>query len=183
MNAVFQVNGSLDYHKIHTKSVRADGLSGLPGPDDPIKLVPVPMRTDLGPPRAYPYSNSTWGCTIDGWKPQAAISMTGPDGLQEVILANYWKPPDRKSPHMHAKGPRLQLMKLKDPVPKEFSDLMSPLGYSAAVHGVTAVPQGPRVPQGPGVAQAAVHGPQVAQTDQNGATGSQDPWHPWPNWT
>ena len=41
---------------------------------------------------------------------------------------------------MSAKGPHLQLIKLKDPVPKEFSDLISPLAYLARAQGVSVGP-------------------------------------------
>jgi hypothetical protein len=84
-----QATGCLDYHKIHTASMRADGLPGLPGPGEALKLEPVPKRGDNPPARAYPYNNNnnnTWGCTIDGWKPQTAISMTGPNLLLLLLL-------------------------------------------------------------------------------------------------
>ena len=71
--------GSLHYYKIHTTNMKANGLPGLPGPGEAIKLMPVPKRGDSPLARAYPYNNNTWGCTIDGWKPQAAISVTDPD--------------------------------------------------------------------------------------------------------
>jgi len=89
---------------------------------------------------------------------------------------DYWKPPDRRSPHMNAKGPRLQLIKLRDPVPKEFSDLMSPLLYSATTRGVIGGPQVLGGPQAPGGPPPAALSAQLAQVQ--GGLQVPDPQHP-----
>ena len=53
LSLFLQVSGSLDYHKIHTESCKANGLRGLPGPGEAIKLVPVQERGAPPPARAF----------------------------------------------------------------------------------------------------------------------------------
>ena len=80
---------------------------------------------------------------------------------------DYWKPPDKRSLNLNAKGPHLHLIKLKGPVPEEISELMSPFIYSATNAGVTARPQVAQVP-----AQDPAQVPQQPQQSCGAASNS-----------
>ena len=78
-----------------------------------------------------------WWC----WHLQARPLLTGPDGLQEVLISRYWRPPDHKSNNPNGNGPNLHIVKLKDPMPREYSTTLSPFLHSTTRAGVVAQPQ------------------------------------------